>query len=315
MKFSALSFAAILLTLNPTVVPAQIGQRPAVPGQRSSSVAASPDLKRFELDFAGGTPAELAAAISKATGKHLNLIIPNEHAQTRLMPIKVVGVTVAELFDAIRTASAREMPLVTGVSAGLNSKSTKARQLQVSYRQIAISFLPSSAPVTDETVWSFNSTAPTAEDVAALAKMSEPEQVCQYFQLAPYLEDRTVEDITTAIETGWKMLGVQPVPKLSFHPETKLLIAVGPSDYVAQIPAVLDQLPLDDSAVVEKIAKLQGDLEDIRAKNEPDVNKKASEIGARINRIVAMQKARERLKAGVIIPPRTPVQSQAPKAQ
>ena len=35
-----------------------------------------------------------------------------------------------------------------------------------------------------------------------------------------------MDDITTAIETGYKMLG-EPAPVINFHKDTKLLIAVG----------------------------------------------------------------------------------------
>ena len=70
-----------------------------------------------------------------------------------------------------------------------------------------------------------------------------PPDVCQYFQLAHYLDYYTFEDITTAIQTGWKMLRIDPSPQLSFHAETRLLIAVGPAGAISQIPGVLSQLP------------------------------------------------------------------------
>ena len=61
--------------------------------------------------------------------------------------------------------------------------------------------------------------------------------------MGPTLEAFTIEDVTTAIETTWKMLGTDPLPKMSFHKETKLLIVVGTlsrtavaRDYVAVDP-------------------------------------------------------------------------------
>ena len=69
------------------------------------------------------------------------------------------------------------------------------------------------------------------------------EKVCRFYQLAPYLDSGlTVNDITTAIETGWKMQGYTTTPEISYHKETKLLIAVGEPDKLAIIDAALKAL-------------------------------------------------------------------------
>ena len=52
----------------------------------------------------------------------------------------------------------------------------------------------------------------------------------------------SVDDITTAIETGWKMLGETSPPTISFHKDTKLLIAVGDPSKLETIDAVLKAL-------------------------------------------------------------------------
>jgi hypothetical protein len=57
------------------------------------------------------------------------------------------------------------------------------------------------------------------------------------------LDSFTIEDITTAIETTWKMLGADPLPKMSFHKETKLLIVVGTDKDLSVVNGVLEQLP------------------------------------------------------------------------
>ena len=303
MKKSLLLLA--FATLAPFTLHAQANGQPhppaAIPGGPSPAV--EPVLKRFNLDFPGGTPGALAAAISKAMGRHLNLIIPASHADTKIMPMKVESVTVPDLFRAIQTASARQVPVVTGSTS---RSGTMPAQRSFQYKTVEISFIPTSGTVTDETVWSFGSTEPTAEDSAVLAKGEEPEQVCQYFQLAPYLQDHTVEDITTAIQTGWKMLKVDPVPQLSFHQETKLLIAVGSSEQVAQIPMVLQQLRLDDSTAVEKIAKWQAGLAEIEEKKAGDWQKQALEMRQKIADLAKAQKARETIRnppAGPVLPP------------
>jgi hypothetical protein len=68
-------------------------------------------------------------------------------------------------------------------------------------------------------------------------------KVCRFYSLAPYLDRHiTVDDITTAIETGWKMLGDSAPANISFHKDTKLLIAVGEPSKLETIDAVLKAL-------------------------------------------------------------------------
>ena len=67
--------------------------------------------------------------------------------------------------------------------------------------------------------------------------------ICRFYQLAPYLEaGYKVEDITTTIKTGWKMLGVTNPPQISYHKDTKVLIAVGEADKLKTIDDALKQL-------------------------------------------------------------------------
>ena len=51
-----------------------------------------------------------------------------------------------------------------------------------------------------------------------------------------------MDDITTAIKSGWDMQHIDPQPRLSFHKETKLLIAVGDPNQLDAIDAVLKAL-------------------------------------------------------------------------
>src|SRR5438270_450417 len=59
------------------------------------------ELSKFDLDFPGGTPKELVSAIQKSAGKPLNVIIPDEFADTRLPALKMKNVDVAQLFRAL----------------------------------------------------------------------------------------------------------------------------------------------------------------------------------------------------------------------
>jgi hypothetical protein len=177
-------------------------------------------LTKFNLDFAGGTPKELVAAIEKATGKPLNTIIPDEDADTKLPPLKLNEITFPQLNDTLRVGTHKEERTPGG---GFRS-----------YGDIYFKTVDNSP--SDSTVWFF-----------AVDKPYTPppvEKVCQFYSLSPYLDRGfTVDDITTAIQTGWKMAGVTPTPALNYHKETKLLIAFGEPNKLQTIQQVLQTLP------------------------------------------------------------------------
>ena len=273
----------ILAFASPLTGVAQLGGGGGAVNARSAAEAGG-DLKRFDLNFPGGTPDQFVAAISTALQEPLNAIIPNDQKNAKIMPMKVFAVTVPELFSALESASSAERPIVT--SMGLNG----ARNVQ--FRNVAMGFRPNVSNVTNTTVWSFYSTEPTQEYLDLIGGAKPAEQVCQYFQLAPYLGDHSIEDITTAIQTGWKMLKISPMPQLSFHEETKLLIAVGLPAQIAQIPQVLEQLQQDNTAAIERISKLQASLAEVEAKKEVGWEKKAEELSDAIARAMGEQKAR-----------------------
>ena len=191
-----------------------------LPPQRAAGVR-SPDstpdskLTRFDLNFPGGTPKELVEAIEKASGKPLNAIIPDEHANTLLPALKMNAVTAAQLFEALGQASRK---IVT----------FKNRSFQESYYGFR-----TQGQATDYSIWYF------------YYEQSNPPQepkACHFYQLAPYLDTYKIEDITTAIETGWIMLGETERPEIKFHKDTKLLIAVGEPSRLVLIESVLSQL-------------------------------------------------------------------------
>ncbi|HTL55889.1 MAG TPA: hypothetical protein VL361_09425 [Candidatus Limnocylindrales bacterium] len=190
----------------PTFPPGRPGStaQPAGGGQQIS-------WQKFDLDFRGGTPRDLISAIEKTTSKPLNVIIQKDDESIELPAMRFKSVTVPDLFNAISMASQRQ-ELVGGTI--LN------------------------------TYYSFE-TQGHGEDAIFYFKANKPRPVqefCKFYQLGEYLQNYSIEDITTAIQTGWKMLGVKSTPQLKFHPETKLLIAVGPVDQLRTINDVLQEL-------------------------------------------------------------------------
>jgi hypothetical protein len=198
----------------------------APPGQVSTT-----GLTKFNLDFPGGTPGKLFAAIEKAMGRKLNAIVPEDSADVSLPALKMEQVDVYQLFQALGATSRKQVAVTTGRGPGFGSN---YQLVNTGY-----SFEPGSnrEGLTDNTIWCFTVTK------AVQAPENTPRRICLFYSLAPYLERQlTVDDITTAIETAWKMLGESPTPKLSFHKDTKLLIAVGEQDKLETVESVLRAL-------------------------------------------------------------------------
>src|SRR5207249_11850956 len=90
--------------------------------------------------------------------------------------------------------------------------------------------------ISDDTIWTFY-----VENPPSSAQVIP--KVCRFYSLARYLESgTTVDDITTAIKTGAQMLGEGTGPEISFHKDTKLLIAVGEPSKLEIIDSVLRAL-------------------------------------------------------------------------
>ena len=201
--------------------------------QKSQPATAAPGLTRFNLDFPGGKPKELVAAIQKATGKPLNAIVPDELADVKLPPLKMTNVNVAELFNALMRAS-RKRPLCH------RHDTTAAGRPNYNYQSFTTAYgFRTEGQATDESIWYFFENKPAMPPDA----VTPAGRIARFYLLTPYLErGLTVDDITTAIQTGWKMLGEKETPTISFHKETKLLIAVGDANKLDTIDAVLKAL-------------------------------------------------------------------------
>jgi hypothetical protein len=159
-------------------------------------------------------------AITKASGQPLNVAISSDDDNTvAIPPLRLRGVNVVSVLNAVSGASARS----TRVQVSGNA---------YDYRQTGYRFTPfGGEPVTPSTVWYFQRQNPL-----------ETEKVCRFYQLSPYLKEHSVESITTAIGTGWKMMGIPNPPTMEFHKDTGLLIAVGQLEHLLVIDQVLANL-------------------------------------------------------------------------
>ncbi len=228
----AICLAASLLALN--LVPV-FGQPPVTLTLSSTTAAQDqpPALTKFNLDFPGGTPKELVAAIEKATSKPLNAIIPSEDASLQMPPLKMNDVDVVQLFQALGAASLKQETRNTAINYGGYAPNYSYTTVNTGYG------FKTEGQISDDSIWYFYVQNPPQPQLSPPA----PAKTCRFYQLRPYLDSGlTVDDITTAIQTGWKMMGDTSPPEISFHKETKLLIAVGAPDKLEIIDDVLKAL-------------------------------------------------------------------------
>lgn len=221
----------------------------AVPGQPGAGIpiAGMPgaqddaDLPKFDLDFPGGKPEKLVEAIrEQITGGILNAIIPVEYATVQLPPMKLKGVNVKQLFEALEFATQKQVPYQTGFrNDGQVSFSTT----------MAVTTFRTTGPVTPESVWYFHVSKPPVLEMPSTVR---------YFQLGPYLTNYKIDDITTAIKAGWKMLDGPIAPEMNFHEDTKLLIAVGQVGQLNMIDSVLAELNKGLSAETREKIRVTG---------------------------------------------------------
>lgn len=215
-----------------TVTPADLPNLMIVDPTTGVPVA-QPDEVRFDLDFPGGTPAEFVRAIEEAGVGALNAIIPQDLADTEIPAMRVKAVTVPQLFEALTEASRKTvaMPMGTVFTGGYGP------QTQYQMKETSFGFRTRGTPST-ASIWYFFADRPPVTTPPEVPK------VVRFYQLAPYLgPDRyNVDDITTAIQTGWQMQGDEDQPQLNFHKDTKLLIVRGTDRQLRMIEEVLTQL-------------------------------------------------------------------------
>jgi hypothetical protein len=102
---TALALAVVLVGLGSTRILAQSGPVPAgTPTPKATTAPAdsgTEKLTEFSLNFPGGTPQELVAAIQSAQGRPLNAIVPKEYSNIQLPALKMTHVNVSRLFQAL----------------------------------------------------------------------------------------------------------------------------------------------------------------------------------------------------------------------
>ena len=150
--------------------------------ETDASRTARPPL--FDLNFRGGTPDELAAAIGAASGKKPNLLLSPGAEKVTLPGLQLRSVTTAQVFNALNLIIRTERDVVFTSTA--------------------------SSEVGGETIWT-------------MLYATRPGKACKVFYVGDLLQKYKIEDVTTAIQSVWKMQGAEG--ELKFHQDTQLLIA------------------------------------------------------------------------------------------
>lgn len=219
-----MKFKITLAILGATLSGLAFAAEPAAPRPAAESAPARPaaasreELVRFNLRFPGGSPRDLAKAIETASGKPCNLIIPPGD-ETKIPSLELNDVTLPELFAALREGTTMTKPV-----SGRGVMKITLCDIQTK-----------SDPVTNRSTWYLRS----SDESGA----SQWPSVCRFYDLTPYLERYTLDDITTVLVTAWDLLGARR-PKMTFHKETKLLIVVANEEQQAEVGHLLAQLNL-----------------------------------------------------------------------
>jgi hypothetical protein len=199
-------------------------------------VKATNSLTKFDLDFPGGTAKDLVKAVEKATDKPLNAVIPDDCKDLQMPAFSIKNVTVAQLFQALEQASHISERFIV---LDPRDRSIGGGGSDVYGKTAHYGFRTEGEP-TDNSIWYFYWDNRADERVPWQVVSST---VCKFYQLGPYLEaGYKVDDVTTAVETAWKMLGVTNAPAISYHKDTKVLIVVGKQEQVDLVGEVLKQL-------------------------------------------------------------------------
>ncbi len=251
MKTVLLSAAALTLLVSSSFAEnlPQPPRQTAVPMATAGGGEVSDEAPRFDLKFPGGKVKEFVAAVSKALGRPVNVIIPKESEATLIPAVEVSRVTVQALFTALSNASQHEVRVPTNISTSASPGMITNASFQ--YKRVGFTFRMDEKIATPDAVWTFLDT--TLPDIPEPV-FPAPPRVVQYYPVAEYLSHFSVEDITAAIESGWALQGgpANPPATIRFHEETKLLICAGTAAQIELIPQVLKGLaPMLESPVEE----------------------------------------------------------------
>jgi hypothetical protein len=175
---------------------------------------ARPEWARMNIDFAGGKPTDLLAAIKKACNQSPNVLIHPDAESVSIPPFKLRDVSAAQIFIALNTLS--EPPFANGY--------WKA------------------APLPDGEIWTLTRPHTSSSKIDPTTGLPALSKNCKVLNLTMVLGDYSVDDVTTAMKGAWDLLNIGETPVIKFHKDTKLLMIVGDDRQLTVANDVLREL-------------------------------------------------------------------------
>jgi len=161
-------------------------------------------LRKLDVDFPGGKISALLARLEEAAGGKPNILVDSKSAEVEIPALSLRSVTIPEIMDAV---SQLHSSLRVDIGRGRSI-------ITLTYSQPNMSH----------------------------TRPRDDRRSIQLFNIDRYLDTFKIEDIVTAVETAWGMLGDSENASVLFHEETRLLIAGGTSDQLSAIHQVLSEL-------------------------------------------------------------------------
>jgi hypothetical protein len=148
-----------------------------------------PEPVRMDLNFGGGEPEKLLAAMEEAAGQMPNVIIHPDAAHLKIPPFKLRDVTAGQVFFALNAMS--EPPFSNGYW----------RPTTANGREIWTLTLPHDSTTIIDPL--------TGKPTAVRAPT---DRNCKVLNLTLVLEDYSVDDVTTAMKGAWELLEATEAP-------------------------------------------------------------------------------------------------------
>jgi len=181
---------------------------------------------RFEVHFKGGKPAELVEALARSARIRPNVIIQPDCQDIDISPFDLHDVTVGEVFVALNMLSS--FSNTTARNGSWQPSSSGGGEIWLLTRQVPAQQNP------------FQQRMATV--MGSNPGSMQPPRVCRVFNLSRYLDQFTVEDITTAVQGAWELLNRDEKPTIKYHKDTKLLIVAGEESQLLVVSDVLREL-------------------------------------------------------------------------
>ncbi len=181
-----------------------------------SAFAQSSDTPaRFDLQFPGGSPDALVKLLQEASGEPVNAMIPRSAKDIDLPPLNYRNVTVEEVLRPLQASES--VPVEYHGRITMHSEGFEWQF--------------------DHGIW--------------VMRVVTPPKNFEVFEVEPVnvrrlLEHYTIDDVTTAIDSAWKLQNAPAENQLLFHPETSLLLLRGRQADIVTARSVLQSLEIKE---------------------------------------------------------------------